>query len=127
MLWARRAHLALAWLFLASVVYQVYLIGLHLFAGESTKPHIDFGYTVPGLLALLVLVSALVGRLPRPTVGWSVLLLLIYVVQTSLPEFRQAVPQVAALHPVNALLLFWIAVVVIQRARTFVPRPFGTA
>ncbi len=126
-LWFRRAHLLFAWLFLASVAYQVYLIGLHLFAGESTKAHIDFGYTWPGLLSLAVLITAAAGRLPRPVAGWSVLLLLVYVVQTLLPGFKASYPQVAALHPVNALLLFWVSITVIRHARAFVPRPFGTA
>jgi hypothetical protein len=114
-------------LFLASLAYQVYLIGLHLFAGASTQAHIEFGYSWPGLLALLVLVSAIGGRLPGRAILWSVALLVGYIVQTSLPAFRASAPAVAALHPVNALFLFWIAIVVIRLARSFVPGPLGVA
>jgi uncharacterized protein DUF6220 len=126
-LWLRYAHLVFAWLFLASLVYQVYLIGLHLFAGTSTQAHIEFGYSWPGLLALLVLISAIAGRLPGRTIGWSAALFVDYIVQTFLPGLRESSPGFAALHPVNALLLFWIAIVVIRHARTFVPAPLGTA
>ncbi|HEY8951472.1 MAG TPA: DUF6220 domain-containing protein [Candidatus Dormibacteraeota bacterium] len=126
-LWLRYAHLVFGWLFLASLVYQVYLIGLHLFAGTSTQAHIEFGYSWPGFLALLVVVSAIAARLPVGAIGWSAALFVDYIVQTFLPGFRADSPQVAALHPVNALLLFWLAIVVIREARSFVPAPLGVA
>ena len=126
-LWSRYVHVVFGWLFLASLVYQVYLIGLHLFAGASTEAHISFGYSWPGLFALVVLVSAIAGRLPGRAIGWSVALFVDYIVQTFLPALKDSSPGFAALHPVNALLLFWLAIVVIRLARSFVPPPLGVA
>jgi hypothetical protein len=53
-----------------------------------------------------LLVSAFVGRRPRRDVGIVLALLGLYIVQTILPGLRASAPVVAALHPVNALVLF---------------------
>ena len=43
--------------------------------------------------------------------GWiSVGLLVLYVVQTSLPYAKESIPWIAALHPVNALVLFALSI-----------------
>jgi hypothetical protein len=70
-----------------------------------------------GLLALGVLVFALLGRFPRGQVGLSALLLVLYVVQTSLPYARSSSPAIAAFHPANAMVLLVLAIVIAVRAR----------
>jgi hypothetical protein len=47
--------------------------------------------------------------------------LLFYLFQTGLPEERPSYPVVAALHPVFALVLFWLAVRLAGQARDASP------
>jgi hypothetical protein len=118
---ARWVHLVTAWLFAAGILLQGYLAGAalpQLNGSGSFETHISVGYTI-GILVLVVLVAALLGRLPRAQVGWSALLLVLYVVQTSLPYLRADSPAIAALHPMNAMVLLVLAVVVAVRARPF--------
>lgn len=111
----RWAFAGLAWAFVAGVVYQVLLIGLHLFSEESTKAHIDFGYLL-SLAPVLVVVAGAVGRVGRSLLIWSAGLLVLTFVQTLLPPLRDAVPLASALHPVGAMLIFWTAVTIAGRA-----------
>jgi len=106
---------ALAWLFVAGVGYQVLLAGLFLFdPGTSSKAHIDFGYSL-SLAPVLVLVSGAMGRVGAPLLALTGALLVLSFVQTILPTVRGDAPFVAALHPLNALLIFWLAVTVARR------------
>lgn len=121
---ARWIHIAAAWLFAAGVLVQGYLAGqaLSQLGGSGDfQAHREFGYTVMGILVLVVLVAALIGRLPRQQVGLSFLLFALYVVQTALPNARTDSPAIAALHPVGAILLFVLAVAIGWRARRISP------
>jgi len=105
-------HAIAAWAFVAAIVIQVFLAGAALtqLGGSGIfATHIDFGYSAVGIAALAVLLTALVARAPRRDIGISFLLLILYVVQTLLPIARASIPAVAALHPVNAMLLFGLA------------------
>jgi hypothetical protein len=114
---ARRLHAWLAWSFVGAVVIQVFLAGLAIFgATEGFGPHVEFGYTVVGLLSLGVLLTAVAGGLPRKAIGMSLLLLVLYVVQTVLPSVRASAPPIAALHPVNAIALFALGTIIARRA-----------
>ena len=96
-------------LFVIGVVTQVFLAGLFLFAGATRSWHMSFGYwlELPPLVALLLLWPARPGR----RIGWLTLALALdVIVQTSLPYFKSDLPIVAALHPVNALLVLWLGV-----------------
>jgi hypothetical protein len=114
-----RLHAAVAALFVVAIVVQVFLAGAalaNLGGSGNFATHIDFGYTWIGLAALVLLITALVARRPRREVGITVALLVLYVVQTVLPGFRSSTPWVAALHPVNALVLFALAAWYARRA-----------
>ncbi len=118
--WGRWIHAGAAWLFAAGVLVQAYLAGqalTQLGGNGDFELHSSIGYTVMGILALVVLVTALIGRLPRRQVGLSVLLFVLYIVQTSLPAARDSSPAIAALHPLNAMVLLVVAVVIGWRAR----------
>lgn len=108
----RQIHAVAAWLFVAAIVYQVYLAGAAIAnlggSGDFTA-HIGFGYEVVGLAALAVLITAIIARMPRRDIGWSFLLLVQYVIQTILPNLKASAPSIAALHPLNAVLLFAVA------------------
>jgi hypothetical protein len=107
-----RVHLIAAVVFVAAIVVQVFLAGAaiaNLGGSGNFSTHIEFGYTELGILALVLLATALIARRPRREVGIVVLLVVLYVVQTVLPSFKGSTPALAALHPVNALLLFAVA------------------
>jgi hypothetical protein len=125
-LWLRRVHLFLAWAFVVGVLLQVFFIGRFLFARESIDAHLSLGYTLP-LLALLSVLSAFPARLSRGTVGLAGLVFVLTVVQTILPTLKSTLPPVAALHPVNALLIFWFAVQVARGSSRPAPRAASTA
>jgi hypothetical protein len=106
---ARYAFVTLAWLFLACVAVQVFLAGLGVFAGSANfATHREFGYLF-GWLTVLMVVAAAAGRLGRRWIGWSALLILLFALQSVLVALRGSLPGVAALHPVNALAIFWVA------------------
>jgi hypothetical protein len=113
----RLAYIGVAWLFLACVVVQVFLAGLGVFAGaQNFTVHRDFGYTF-GWLTLVLLLLALGGRLGKRWIGLSALILLLFAFQSVFVAFREAVPAVAALHPVNALAIFGLALHLARRSR----------
>lgn len=107
-----RVHGAVAVLFVAMIVIQVFLAGAALSSlGGSGDfgTHIEFGYTWVGIAALVLVVTALVARRPRRDVAISVGILVLYIVQTILPSLKTSAPTIAALHPVNAMVLFGLA------------------
>ena len=61
------------------------------------------------LLVLFFPVLALAGRLGRQLIGLSSLLVVVTIVQILLPSLRSAAPWIAALHPINALVLMAIS------------------
>jgi Family of unknown function (DUF6220) len=108
-----QVHAAAAWLFVASIIVQVFLIGTalpQLGGSNNFSDHINFGYTYVGIAALLVVVTAVIARAGRRAIGISVALLVLYVVQTSLPYAKESIPWIAALHPVNAMVLFALSI-----------------
>jgi len=115
---------ASAVLFVVGVVFQVFLAGMFLFAGGERATHIDFGYLLE-LGPLVVLVLAFAARSGRRLTTLSGLLFIDVIVQASLPYFKDSVAIVAALHPVNALLVLWLSVTLAREAvalaRTPVP------
>ena len=115
--WARMAYLVVAWLFAVAVIAQIFLAGLSLFASAANwGTHREFGYSI-GFLAVLLVVLAFLGRIPRAIGLWLALLFVVYAIQTILPNLRRDMPWVAALHPVNAVAVFWIALTHARRAR----------
>ena len=108
-----RLHVVSAVVFVVAIVVQVFLAGAAIAnlggSGDFTT-HREFGYTWVGLASLALVLTAFAARRPRRDVGIVIGLLLLYVVQTMLPNARASAPWIAALHPVNALFLFAAAV-----------------
>jgi ABC-type multidrug transport system permease subunit len=114
---ARRVYLWTAWLFLAAVVVQVFFIGLQLFAGAQKELHMGFGYLVL-LLSLVVVIAAFVAGLPSRSKRWAGALFGVTLLQVFLAGLAYSGPNpVAALHPVNALLVFWVTLTVLRDAQ----------
>lgn len=113
----RAAHLGyrlLAGLFVAGALLQFFLAGLGVFGtGASFEVHATVGSVlVIASVVLLVLAGILVfsGNLARSSAGLAVLLVVLMVVQYALVElFSEGVPALAALHPVNGVLVAGVA------------------
>jgi hypothetical protein len=109
----RTVHGVVAWAVVGAIVLQVLLAGLsipQLGGSGSFVTHVDVGRIV-GVVFLVLLVTALLARVGRRRIGQAAGLLGLYVVQSFLPYMDPGLPLVAALHPVNALVMFGLAVV----------------
>ena len=111
----RIAYAILAWLYLAGIVVQVFLAGASLFEMLEWTTHRELGWGL-GSAPILLLVLAFPARLERRTMWLTLGLTVAAVVQPELAAARSSFPVVAALHPVNALLVFWLAWLVARSA-----------
>ena len=110
----RALFTATAWLFLAGIVAQVTLAGTALFELSDWTVHTELGWGL-GVAAILLPVAAFAARPGRRTLWLTIGLAVAGCAQPSLAEARSVAPLVAALHPVTALLVFWLAVLVARR------------
>lgn len=116
MIWVRRAHLVVAWAFVAGVFIQYFLAGLGVFkSSENFQTHAGFGFLL-GLLTLVILVLAAVGGLGRRQVQYAAGLFGLFFVQSMLVSLRSSNPTIAALHPVNGLLILLVSVAMAREA-----------
>jgi hypothetical protein len=123
---ARLALPAVAALFVACVVVQVFLAGLGVFdSAAAFITHREFGYLF-GWLTLVLLVLALVGRAPRRITGSVVLLLVLFALQSVFVVVRTDAPAVAALHPLNGFAILGLGALIARAswlARRVSPEP----
>ena len=98
----RQAFTVLAGLALGLSTLQFFLAGLGVFAGDSFSPHKVVGYALQ-LIALLILLSAVIGKLGRSGVIFGAGLLVIVVVMGIIAEQDNVI---GALHPLLAVT-FW--------------------
>lgn len=116
---ARIAYRIAAGLFLAGVLAQVFLAGLGIFAHPANFiTHVVMGAVLHGLSTLMWILSAL-GRQPLQTTRLNGVLFGVLTLQGLMPHLRGIIPALAALHAVNALAIFWIALVLARRVRAF--------
>jgi len=117
---------AMAALFAVGVVAQVFLAGMAVFGAGSWDDHVEFGYLV-AIFPVLVIPLAALARAGRGSVWLTVAALVVAQVQTFLPWFRADVPWIAALHPVNAMVVFGLAVIIARRALALARGPLPAA
>jgi hypothetical protein len=94
------------------LIVQVFLAGLGVFDSPSAfATHRDFGYAI-SLLILPMLILAFVGRVPKGVVGLTGVIAVQMILQSAFVAMRTTNPAVAALHPVNGvlMLIFTLAV-----------------
>jgi hypothetical protein len=113
---ARVLFYGLTVLFLLGVVVQFFLAGLYVFGGTSIETHRVLGLIL-ALAALILIILALVGRLPRTTVLLTVLLFGLSILQSVLANID--INEVEALHLVNALVIAFVAYALMQRSRNY--------
>ncbi|MBV9231441.1 MAG: hypothetical protein JOZ18_19185 [Chloroflexi bacterium] len=114
----RRGALVLSSLLALSVLLEVFLAGGGIFTSSSWWPlHIILGLVLT-LFPIVFLLLAWMGQLGRESVWLGVLTLLLIILQSFLVEIprRIGLPILSALHPVNAVVIFGLAVFLAQRA-----------
>ena len=117
---SRIAFAVLAWAFVAAIVLQVFFIGLGLFVGpENLELHRNFGWILH-LAPLPILVAAALARAGRTRILEAAGLVVVIFFVPILAAVRADLPYAAALHPVGALLAFWLAIVIARGATILV-------
>jgi hypothetical protein len=113
---ARTIFLGTTWLFVACSVLQVFLAGLGVFGDPAAFiTHRDFGYLF-GWLIIVLIVAAIVGRMGRMYIGGSVLLMVLFTLQSVFVAVRADMPGVAALHPLNGFVIVLVGLLLGWRA-----------
>ena len=113
---ARYAYAFLACVYVIGLVYQVFLAGLGLFAGSSNwETHIGVGWMLH-LVPILILAAAALSRAGRRHWQWALALALVVFVVPLFALMRDSNPEVAALHPVSALIAFALAISVARNS-----------
>lgn len=102
----------LTWLFIAGVVLQVTLAGLTVVALQiGWSLHRDLGHTV-GLPLILMLITIYVAKADRQVKRTTWTLFIVYIFQAEILIFLRfnapPVVYLSALHPVLALIDFWL-------------------
>jgi hypothetical protein len=114
----RIAHMVVAILVLAGIVAQPFLIGLWLFGAVGTSDlHAVVGYSLLEFGIPLLLITALLARLPKNEMLLTLLLMVELFVQELLVGLRDTSSVLAALHPLNAFALLLIAITVVRHDR----------
>ena len=104
-------RVAAAWLFVAGIGLQVFLAGLGVLVnGDYLDLHRGFSHLL-FLLPPVVLVAGLAERLPRQRLALTAALIPLLIVQYTLVYVPADgdLAALRALHLVNALALFWVA------------------
>jgi hypothetical protein len=124
---ARRVFVVGVWLVVASVLLQFLLAGLGIFANPALLVwHATVNGSVVALLPLLLVGVGLAGRVPARTLWLTAAVPGLVIVQSLLLlPYRLDLPAplraIAGLHVLNALLIFWVALGLLEKARSLAP------
>ena len=120
-----RAFPALAWAYVAALAIQVFFAGMYVFVGASNIAlHRNMAHVI-GLLTIALIAAAFIGRIDgrdkRLTFGVLGLLIL----QGMLVHMGQwfGLWTIAALHPVNALVLTYASFALAKRSNAYFREP----
>ena len=123
---ARWLFLVSIWAYVAVVLYQVFLAGMGLFGAERDfELHRNLGYLIH-LSPIPLIILAAIARVGRRTLLWTAALLVVQGIQPLLPMLRGDMPWAAALHPVLALVVFWLGISIGLQAWQLVRTPEPT-
>jgi hypothetical protein len=120
---ARYVFLAMVWIYVAAILFQVFLAGIGLFgAAKDFEPHAGLGWILH-LVPVLLLIVAAVARVGSSLLWWTAALLVVQFVQPILATLRNDAPVAAAFHPVLAVVIFWLALTIGLEAWRLVREP----
>lgn len=120
---ARWAYVILAWAFVIGLAVQVFLAGMAMFGGAADfEAHIGLGWLLH-LVPLLILAAAALSRAGRRHWTWALALAAVVFLVPIFVLARVGTPAIAALHPVSAMVAFWLAVVVARHSLEVIRGP----
>src|SRR5690625_4734 len=106
--------LVLAWIFTVSIVVQTFIAGLAIFTNYSYWTYHTTFVVWFQFIPILMLVLSFTGQFPK-LIRWQVSGLFLLIVP--LQYITINIPSLGAIHPVIALVLFWLVLNVIKKAR----------
>jgi hypothetical protein len=113
---ARPVHLVVAGLLVIGLFAQIFLAGLGVFAGgPNFETHRQFGYWLT-LLPVILVVTSIVGRFGRLAAIAAAVMFGQFILQSVFVAMRESTPEVAALHPVNGVVVLLIAIWLLRDA-----------
>lgn len=124
---ARSVWRAAVWGFAGAIAAMAAFAGMFVFVNARLIEVHLLGAHVTGLLAVTALVSAYAGGLDRRAKRQTLGLLGLLLVQGTLVYLKVVSPWIAALHPANAMLLFWAALSVARGSAAAVDRAEGAS
>jgi hypothetical protein len=119
---ARSLFMGSSVLYAGAVFVQVFLAGLFLFAGVTIEAHRTFAHLF-GLLSIVQIITAFAGQLPGSMKKATFAQFGLLILQGALILLRGVSPVFAALHPMNAIVISWVSVIIARRSLAFAP-PF---
>lgn len=120
--YARLALVLFTVLFMLAVVVEFLTVGFGLFGATSLESHEDMG-SVTLVLSILAFLAALAAWIGRGALVLSFLIAALTAIEVSLPNVDS--DWIAGLHPLNALVLFLLAYVLLQVTVAALPVPTG--
>ena len=123
--WSRAALSAVAWLFAAAILVQIYLAGRGVFVGPGEwQRHKDFVHAFEWASPVAVVLVYL-ARAPRAMKWLAWLTVAQLWLQYTFADLRSAGTRGpwSPLHPVNGVLLFWVVTELARRATRLARRP----
>ena len=117
--WGRIGFAGIAGLFLVALGFQVFLAGMSIFFSATWwQVHMTMAFFIEWL-PIVMIALAFVGRFPRAFALSSVLLLGLIMLQYVFIEVasQSGVRWIAAFHPVNALVMFAVGLMLVQKTR----------
>ena len=117
--YARWALILLTGLFLLAVIVQILTAGFGIFGATSFDLHEDLGFSLTHGLSILVFLAALIAWIELSGLALAFLIGALTTVQVFLPEIDNR--WIAGLHPLNALLIFLLALLLLWRVRPISP------
>jgi hypothetical protein len=103
-----KAYSGVGYLVAAMTLLQFFLAGLGIFGASSFDAHESVGFLLHAI-TLIVFLLAIAGPRTGRDIGLGLALLLIATLQVYLPETRDDAPEIAALHPVVALVILGLS------------------
>lgn len=115
-------------LLVCCIVAQVFLAGLAVFVNPSNWAFHEGFVHFFEIIPVLMLVMSFVGKLPRWALWQSLGIFGLIFVMYFTANITSVLPWAAAAHPVIAIMLFWLSVIVHKRAwrMTFKPKQVGS-
>jgi hypothetical protein len=112
----RTIYAALAWLFVAGLVVQVFLAGRGVFESPvEFETHRTWGFLLE-LFPIVLLIGGLVAGVGRRLAVFAIVAFVLFILQSVFVALRESSPILAALHPVNGFLILLIAIEMAREA-----------